>query len=139
MRIDRRKLVRFIACAAWCGAVHVLGQSGLSTVIAQTNATDCTVKLAWDANTEPDLAGYKLYWGVLPGQYSRDKLIDKTSTETTVGVSLATWYFTVKAYNDQAVFSGYSNEVMFKCQTAGSNIRIPLKLNGITVVVVVRG
>lgn len=29
-----------------------------------------TVTLAWDANTEPDLAGYKIHYGLVSGNYS---------------------------------------------------------------------
>ncbi len=35
-----------------------------------TNANSAQVTLAWDPNTDPDLAGYKLYYGLLSDQYS---------------------------------------------------------------------
>jgi hypothetical protein len=38
-------------------------------VVALTQSTS-QVTLAWDANTESDLAGYKIYWGLKSGNYS---------------------------------------------------------------------
>ena len=34
-------------------------------------AYSATVTLAWDANTEPDLAGYKIHYGTASHDYSR--------------------------------------------------------------------
>ena len=38
---------------------------------AQTFADTGSVTLAWNANSEPDVSGYKLYWGTASGVYAR--------------------------------------------------------------------
>lgn len=73
-----------------------------------------TVKLAWDANTESDLAGYKLYIGTASGTY--DSNIDVTNvTEYTIpNLTVGTTYFFVgTAYDTSGNESGYSNEVSY--------------------------
>ena len=54
-----------------------LGEPALRTVIALLIATclsaasaEAGVQLAWDANTEPDIAGYRLSYGTASGQYT---------------------------------------------------------------------
>ena len=71
------------------------------------------VALEWDPNTEPDLSGYKLYYGLGSGSYT--KMVDVgNQTNYTVGNLDAgkTYYFAVTAYNTSGYQSGYSNEVM---------------------------
>ena len=70
------------------------------------------VALAWDPNTEPDLAGYKLYYGLGSRVYT--KVVDVgDQTSYTVGSLDAgkTYYFAVTAYNTSGYISDYSNEV----------------------------
>lgn len=43
-------------------------------------ASGAVVKLAWDPNTEADLAGYKIYYGYASGDY--DTSIDVGNTTT---------------------------------------------------------
>jgi hypothetical protein len=73
-----------------------------------------TVTLAWDPNTEPDLAGYILYYGQASTNY--DFVIDTgTNASYTVG-GLAegeTYYFAVTAYNAESLESDFSNEVEY--------------------------
>lgn len=70
------------------------------------------VILAWDANTEPDLAGYRLWWGLKSRSY--DAVIDVgDTTQFTVywlpmNVRL---YFAVTAYDTASNESLFSNEV----------------------------
>ena len=74
------------------------------------------VTLAWDANSEEDLAGYKLYRGYASGVY--DTIID-VGNVTQFGVTgLALnqdYYFAVTAYDneDPVNESDYSNEVLY--------------------------
>ena len=42
--------------------------------VVTTNVYSAQVTLAWDANTEPDVAGYKIYSGTSSGNY--DNVID---------------------------------------------------------------
>jgi len=81
-----------------------------------------TVTLAWDANTEPDLAGYKVYWGRSSGNYDNTPVPtvapSTNPTFTTPALPNGTWYFAVTAYNTAGMESGYSNEVSKTIATA---------------------
>lgn len=102
-----------------CYLSRTLVSAGIAAVVLcllQTaNARDFVdVTLVWDANTEPDLAGYHLYYGTSPGLYTVDMDVGATTTATvrnlTEGVA---YYFAVTAYNTQGAESTFSNEVVF--------------------------
>ncbi len=72
------------------------------------------VTLAWDANTEPDLAGYKVHYGTASGSYTSSLDVNKVTTAS-IGTLTAgqTYYFAVTAYNSSNKESGYSNQVSY--------------------------
>ena len=75
--------------------------------------------LTWDAPTTnddgtplTDLAGYKIYYGTSPGNYTGRIDVGVETTQFTVkGLKSGTYYFVVTAYNVTRNESGYSNEV----------------------------
>ncbi|MDR4499305.1 MAG: Ig-like domain-containing protein [Candidatus Scalindua sp.] len=70
--------------------------------------------LAWDPNTEGDLAGYRVHYGVSSGNY--DTIVDvgnQTSYTISGLISGTTYYFAVTAYNISDNESIYSNEVSY--------------------------
>lgn len=70
------------------------------------------VTLAWDANTEPDLGGYKLYYGTAAQAYSQVINVGKNTQVTVSNLSQGiTYFFAVTAYNLQGAESDYSNEI----------------------------
>jgi hypothetical protein len=69
------------------------------------------ITLAWDANTETDLAGYRLYYGTSSRSYGSPISVGTTTTYTMQNLSPGTYFFTVTAYNTSGAESGYSNEV----------------------------
>ncbi len=82
--------------------------AGSSTTVAQGGV----IKLEWDANTEPGVSGYKVYYGTTSGTY--DNSIDAgNSTEFVLsGLSKGqTYYIAVTAYDGSSKESGFSNEV----------------------------
>jgi fibronectin type III domain protein len=71
-----------------------------------------TVTLAWDANTEPDLAGYVVYYGTTSGVYSNNIDVGIVTTTTIGGLNVGQpYYFALKAYDTAGNYSPYSNEV----------------------------
>jgi len=88
------------------------------------------VTLAWDANTESDLAGYKVYYktgasgepyngtGIDQGDSGISILLDSLATPDNPSFSLTGlqenefYYFVVTAVNSSGLESGYSTEVM---------------------------
>lgn len=101
---------------------------GLLLITSTVFAMDVT--LQWDANTEPDLAGYKIYYDMNSGHpyegtgategdspvtiiLTQDENSDPNLVEFTIrGLpDSGTKYFAVTAYDDQGLESGYSNEV----------------------------
>jgi hypothetical protein len=68
--------------------------------------------ITWNANTEADLAGYKLYYGTHPGQYGEPVDVGKV-TECGIPIKpdqAATYYFALTAYDTSGNESGYSEE-----------------------------
>jgi hypothetical protein len=79
-----------------------------------------TVTLAWDPNSETDLAGYRLYYGTTSRSYQNTIDVgNATSTPVSDLQKGATYYFAVTAYNDSGIESDYSNEVSY---TAGTEL-----------------
>lgn len=75
--------------------------------------------LAWDANTEADLAGYKLYQKVGTGAYAYVKTIPKgTLTTATADLPDGAYCWVLTATDTAGNESGYSNEVCRTIDTA---------------------
>ena len=69
------------------------------------------VVLQWDANSETDLAGYKVYYGTAPGNYGTPITIGTQAGYTLTQLAPGTYYFAVTAYDSAGLESGFSNEV----------------------------
>jgi hypothetical protein len=70
------------------------------------------VSLAWDANTESDLGGYKLYYGTASQAYSEVIDVGKDTQVTLNNLSQGVnYFFAVTAYDLQGAESDYSNEI----------------------------
>lgn len=71
--------------------------------------------LAWDANTESDLAGYRMYYGTAPSTYVPEGV--DIGNVTTIPVTVlnpqsgVTYYLAITASDTVGNESGYSNEV----------------------------
>lgn len=75
-------------------------------------AQAATVQVTWNPNTEPDLAGYKLYHGTASGQYGEPIDVGNVTghvMEITPQHG-ATYYFALTAYDTSGNESGYSDE-----------------------------
>ena len=75
------------------------------------SALSVDITIAWDPNSEADLAGYKIYYGTASGVYGTPITIGTQTTYTITGLPPGTYYVAVTAYNTLGVESGFSNEV----------------------------
>jgi hypothetical protein len=77
-----------------------------------TTTTVSTVTLSWVANTETDLAGYKVYVGTQSGTYGPPVTLGKVTTYQITNLTLGTTYFfSVTAYDSAGNESPHSAEV----------------------------
>ena len=77
-------------------------------------AHSAEVTLAWDPNTESDLSGYKIYYGVETGNYEYSIDVGDTTSYQVAGlVENQTIYFVATAYDVNGNESEYSKEVVF--------------------------
>lgn len=75
-----------------------------------------TATVSWDANTEPDLAGYKIYFGLSSGSYGSQiqvgNIINSRMSVRVNGLELGReYFFVVTAIDFSGNESGFSNEV----------------------------
>jgi fibronectin type 3 domain-containing protein len=70
------------------------------------------IKLTWDADKEPDIAGYKVYYGTTPGKYGPGIDVGNVTKYTLEGlVKKQTYYVAIKAYTRPGKESPFSQEV----------------------------
>lgn len=67
--------------------------------------------LTWDPNSEGDLAGYRVYVGLLPGVYSPPIDVGRVTSWTVPNLTAGlTYHFAITAYDTDGNESGFSNE-----------------------------
>jgi hypothetical protein len=77
------------------------------------------VTLAWDANTETDIAAYRIHYGLASRNY--DRVLDAGNNTTCVVTGLEqgqTYYFAATALNTEGMESDFSNEVSTTLSTS---------------------
>src|SRR2546426_5420404 len=92
---------------AWLGACVLTVLCSLAPALS----SGAQVPLAWGPNTEPDLAGYKLYYGTSSGSYQFSVDVGNLTSYTLSGLLEGRiYYFAATAYNSSLDESGFSNE-----------------------------
>lgn len=80
-----------------------------------TTAPANSATLSWDSNTEPDIAGYRVYYGTSPGNYLQPKgsgiVVGGIGYVVSGLESGVRYYFSVTAYDTSGNESGYALEV----------------------------
>jgi hypothetical protein len=88
------------------------------------------IRLAWDPNTEPDVAGYQIYYGTASRGYRYSIDVGNVTTYTIQGLTQGvTYYIALTAYDSADNESDYSNEVS---GTITETISAPNVINGPT-------
>jgi chitodextrinase len=85
-----------------------------SILHAATPAGAGTISVAWDPVTDPDLAGYRVFWGTAAGSYSDHQDVGVTTALTLSGLTDCTTYYVAVKARDAAgnLSTGYSNQVV---------------------------
>lgn len=110
------------------GSRRILGCAFL-IFFSVTSASADTTTLAWNTNPEPDIAGYRLFYGVQAGSHpTKVEVGNQTSIALTGLVDGQRYYFVVRAYNssglespDSAEISGVAVGLVAITSTASSN------------------
>ncbi|OPY79365.1 MAG: Fibronectin type III domain protein [Syntrophorhabdus sp. PtaU1.Bin153] len=91
--------------------LFLLSYLGIMFFAGAGNTADVT--LAWNANTESTLAGYRIYYGTVSGNYTSNIDVGNVTTFTVTGLNDGvTYYFAATAYDTSRIESAYSNEVV---------------------------
>jgi len=81
-------------------------------IVFSSVASGAEIRIAWDPNTEPDLAGYKVYWGKTSRTYEESIDVGNVTTYVLSGLTKGETYFiAVTAYDTENNESDFSNEV----------------------------
>ena len=103
--------------SAITGLLVACGGGGVEPAASSVSSTNPnTATLAWEASTEPNLAGYRIYYGTAPGTYLQSPgqgvNVGNVTSYTVTGLSrTTTYYFVATAYDTSNSESIFSNEV----------------------------
>ncbi len=106
---SRPTAARHLNLTRWLGGLLLL-------IAAQLHAADPTsAKLVWNPSPDTTVAGYRIYYGVTPLQYTNSLVVGNVTNAIIAGLANGvTYYFAVAAYTTNDVQSSYSNEASYK-------------------------
>ena len=90
--------------------------SALTVLLLSPSASAAQVTLAWNGNGDPDLAGYKIYYGTASKTYDKSIKVGNVTSFTVTNLTANKYYFALTAYDQAGNESGYSNEVSWPIQ-----------------------
>ncbi len=95
-------------------------------------AFGASASLSWDANTESDLSGYKVYYGTSSGSYGSPITLGNTTSHSISGLGDSTYYFSVTAYDtsgNESAFSIEASKTFSSGSGSGSDATAPVITN----------
>ena len=106
LRLPRTRVLKYLQLAA---------VTALFLILASAIAYSATMTLAWDANQDADVAGYKVYYGPESGDYIYAVDIGNQTSCTISGLdSGKIYYFAVTAYDIENNESAFSEEIQYQ-------------------------
>ena len=95
-------------------------------------AHGASLTLAWDSNTDANLAGYKVYYGTASGSYSIVVDVGNCTSLTISSLEAGkTYFFAATAYAASGEESGKSNEIRYDTPVPGGNLSpVPMASKG---------
>lgn len=129
------RILRFtwVFAVLWGALLWGAGQSAGAAVPESYRVT-----LGWDGSPSADVAGYRVHFGSVSGDYPSHIDVGGATSITVPGLASGViYFFAVTAYNSDGVESGFSNEVRFLPGLHSSRIgvlatgEVVLKMNGI--------
>ncbi|MDD2733441.1 MAG: Ig-like domain-containing protein [Desulfuromonadaceae bacterium] len=113
---------RNVMSSGWLNKTRIIFVVVICFLVGRTACFAETVALSWDANSESDLGGYKVYYkadslslpfdGTGAGEGGSPVDVHNLTTATVSGLDPSrTYYFAVTAYNTSGIESTYSNIV----------------------------
>jgi hypothetical protein len=97
---ERKRLTQTFLCSSICIFFLAIPEARALT-------------LAWDRNNEPNIAGYKLYYGVTNSAATKLDVGNSTSAAVNNLTAGKTYYFYVTAYNTAALESNPSQQITY--------------------------
>ena len=95
-------------------------------ILASAIAYSATMTLAWDANSEPEVTGYKVYYGAESGNYSYAVDIGNYTSCTVSDLEPGkTYYFAVTAYDIENNESAFSEEIQYEVPSSADRKAMP--------------
>ncbi|NLP11248.1 fibronectin type III domain-containing protein, partial [bacterium] len=92
----------------------------LGLIVFSTAVWAGAIKVKWNANSEPDLAGYRVHVGESSGVYTKIIDVGDTTEHVITGAEYAkTYYVGVSAYDDSGNESELSTEVSITLKAPG--------------------
>ena len=84
------------------------------SVLSVTLPNSSNVTLAWSPSISPNVAGYKIYYGLASGVYSNTISVGSSTNATITGLAAGTtYYFAATAVDALGVESPFSNETSY--------------------------
>ena len=99
-------------------AFSVIAFAAVLCAASAASAQTTTPRLAWDSNTEADLAGYIVYYGLASNSYSGSVDVGRSTQWSMASLTPGRrYYFAVRAYNTSGMLSAPSAELAFDFPT----------------------
>jgi len=112
------RLTKVLGGILFCAQLHNPGQTFGATAPAGQSVT-----LVWNVNTDPNVTGCNVYYGVSSGNYTSVVNAGNVTNTTVSGlVAGVTYYFAATTYDAAGDQSGYSTEIAYTATTATQDL-----------------